>query len=85
MGQPHRLLAASEVGEVNLMGNDAGNHETKPEELLEDVRAAEESEEPGPSVPPERDQPRNLAGDKPIDSRDRPIGDKPAHPTDTYN
>ncbi len=68
------------------MGNDSGNHQTKPEELLdEDVEALEESEEPGLSVPPERDQPKNPAGDKPIDSPDRPIGDKPAHPADTSN
>lgn len=65
------------------MGNDSGNHQTKPEDLLdEDVAAGEESEEPGLSIPPERDQPRSPAGDKPIDSPDRPIGDKPADPTD---
>jgi hypothetical protein len=76
------LLAASEAGEVNLMGNDSGNHQTKPEELLDEDAAPTESEEPGPSVPPERDQPRNPVGNKPIDSPDRPIGDKPARPTD---
>jgi len=65
------------------MGNVSGNHRTKLEELLdEDVAAPEESEEPGLSVPPERDRPRNPVGDKPIDSPDRPMVDKPAHATD---
>ena len=70
------------------MGNDAGNHQTKPEDLLdedlldEDVAAGEEFEEPELSIPPARDQPRSPAGDKPIDSPDRPIGDKPAVPGD---
>lgn len=65
------------------MGNDSGNHQTKPEDLLdEEVAAGEESEEPGLSIPPERDPPRSPAGDQPIDSPDRPIGDKPVDPTD---
>jgi hypothetical protein len=71
------------------MGNDSGNHQTKPEDLLnnqelvdEDLRPAEESEKPGLSIPPQRDQPKNPTGDKPIDSPDRPIGDKPAVPGD---
>jgi len=73
------------------MGNNSGNHQTSPEDLLnaqelvdidEDLRLAAESEKPGLSIPPERDQPKNPAGDKPIDSPDRPIGDQPAVPGD---
>jgi hypothetical protein len=87
--QPNGWLVASEAGEVNPMGNNSGNHQTTPEDILnaqelveDELRPAAESEKPGLSIPPGHDQPRNPAGDKPVDSPDRPIGDKPAVPGD---
>ena len=65
------------------MGEDAGNHQSKPEELLDEDEEVE-SGKPGLSVPPQRDQPRNPAQDQPIDSPHRPHDDQPAYPTDAH-